>query len=176
MKRSLIALCVMAVAFSASAYAQDLKIGYVNSQKIFEGLPEAQEAQKRLDARLGQWQDSLDAMIKSFQEEYQAFEAQQGLMADEAKQARQQELLAMQNEVQQYRQRIFGNSGEAAQLRDKILAPLQEKVLVAIKEVAKAEKVNFMFDKIEDATIMLYADEKFDYTFKVLDVLKRGNN
>lgn len=47
-------------------------------------------------------------------------------------------------------------------------------MLVAIEEVAKEEKLNFVFDKVEDAALLLYAEAKFDYTFKVLDRLKRG--
>jgi len=50
-----------------------------------------------------------------------------------------------------------------------------DKVLAAIEEVAKEEKLNFVFDKIEDAALLLYAESKFDYTFKVLDRLKRGD-
>jgi hypothetical protein len=32
-----------------------------------------------------------------------------------------------------------------------------------------------VFDKIEDAAMLLYAEAKFDYTFKVLDFMKRGS-
>ncbi len=162
--------------FIHTGYAQTIKIGYVDSQKIFEGLPEAKSAQEQLDAKLKSWQDSLDAMVGKFQEEYKAYEAQQSMMAESAKEKKQKELLALQNDIQEYRNRVFGQTGEAAKMREKYLKPLQQKVLKAIEEVAKDEKINFMFDKIEEATIMLYADTKFDYTFKVLDKLKRGEN
>ena len=42
-------------------------------------------------------------------------------------------------------------------------------------EAAKKAWYPDVFDKIEDATIVLYAQEKYDYTFKVLDMLKRGS-
>lgn len=176
MKRiSLFLTAVCLVAFGMTAGAQNLKIGYVDSQKIFEGLPEAQEVQKQLDAQLGLWQDTLDIMARNFQTEFEAYQAQQGMMSEEAKQAKQQELMRMQQEVNDYRTRKFGQTGEAARLRQSVLQPLQDKVLKAIGEVAKEEKLNFVFDKIEDAALLLYAEEKFDYTFKVLDYLKRGS-
>lgn len=160
----------------AGARAQGLKLGYVDSQKIFEGLPEAQKAQKDLDAKLQVWQDSLETMSRNFQTQYETFQAQQSTMTEAASKVKQQELLKLQGEIQDYRTRKFGQGGEAASLRAKVLQPLQEKVLKAIEEIAKEEKLNFMFDKIQDATIVLYADAKFDYTFKVLDRLKRGTN
>lgn len=82
----------------------------------------------------------------------------------------------MERDLQEYRARKFGQQGEAAVLRAKVLQPLQDKVLKAIEDVAKDEKLSFVFDKIQDASILLFADAKFDFTFKVLDKLKRGSN
>jgi outer membrane protein len=158
-----------------TAVAQNLKIGFVDSQKIFEGLPDAQEVQKKLDAQLGVWQDSLDIMTKNFQSEFEAYQSQQGTMSEAAKEEKQQFLMRMQQEVTDYRTRKFGQTGDAARLRQTMLQPLQNKVLKAIEDVAKEEKLNFVFDKIEDAALLLYAETKFDYTFKVLDYLKRGS-
>jgi Skp family chaperone for outer membrane proteins len=44
-----------------------------------------------------------------------------------------------------------------------------------IEQVAKADGFNYVFDKLEAATNLLYADTKFDLTYKVIDRLKRGN-
>jgi outer membrane protein len=173
-KKTIFVVAVFLLA-GAGLSGQTLKIGYVDSQKIFEGLPEAKEAQKQLDARMQVWQDSLEQMSKSFQEQYDAYQKQQGMMAEPAKQKKQEELMRMQNEIQDYRQKKFGQQGEAAALRAKVLQPLQERVLKAIDEVAKEEKLNFVFDKIQDASILLYADPKFEYTYKVLDRMKRGS-
>ncbi|MDX9760086.1 MAG: OmpH family outer membrane protein [Bacteroidota bacterium] len=169
----LVGLCILA--FGMTAGAQNLKIGYVDSQKIFEGLPEAQDVQKQLDAQLGVWQDSLDLMAKSYMTEFEGYQAQEGMMSEDAKKSKQQELIRMQQEVNDYRTRKFGQTGDAARMRQSMLQPLQNKVLKAIEEVAKEEKLNFVFDKIEDAALLLYAESKFDYTFKVLDYLKRGS-
>lgn len=168
----LTAACLLV--FTTGAGAQGLKLGYVDSQKIFEGLPEAKVAQDQLDARLKVWQDSLDMLSKQYLSEFEAYQSQQGMMSDAAKEEKQQQLLQLQQVVQEYRTAKFGQGGEAARLRQAVLAPLQEKVLKAINEVAKAEGLNFVFDKIEDASLLLYAEEKYDYTFKVLDNLKRG--
>ncbi|MCZ7557408.1 MAG: OmpH family outer membrane protein [Bacteroidia bacterium] len=170
---SVAAVCLLLL--SSAALSQNLKIGYVDSQKIFEGLPEAQAAQKQLDARLQLWQDTLETMSRAFQSDFEAYQAQQGTMSAAAKEQRQQELLRQQQTVTEYQKAKFGQGGEATRLRLEVLNPLQKKVLDAIELVAKEEKINFMFDKLEDAALLLYADSKFDYTFKVLDRLKRGD-
>lgn len=168
------AVALLALVMTAQAQSQNLKIGFVDSQKIFEGLPEAQEVQRQLDAQLQTWQDTLETLSRNFQSEVEGYQAQQGTMSEAAKEQRQQELMRLQQQVQEYQKAKFGQGGEAARLRQSVLSPLQKKVLVAIEEVAKEEKLNFMFDKVEDAALLLYAEAKFDYTFKVLDRLKRG--
>ena len=162
--------------FTAASSGQALKLGFVDSQKIFEGLPEAQKVKRELDVKVQVWRDSLETMSKSFQQQYETYQQQQGTMAEAANKARQQELLKMQGEIQEYQQKKFGQDGEAAALQRKFLAPLKDKVLRAIEDVAKKEKLNFIFDKIEEASLLLYADAKYDYTNLVLDYLKRGSN
>ncbi len=53
--------------FVVAGQAQAQKIGYVNSTKIFQELPAAQDAQKRIDAIGKPIQDSLEAMQKDLQ-------------------------------------------------------------------------------------------------------------
>ena len=48
-------------------------------------------------------------------------------------------------------------------------------MLKAIETVAREEGASFVLDKVSEATIVLYADAKFDLTYKVIDRLKRGS-
>ncbi len=155
--------------------AQSLKIGYVDSQKIFEGLPEAQEAKKKLDETAKGWQDELEKMGKDLQAQYEDYQAKQATMTDAAKKQKEQDLMKLQNQISDYRQTKFGQGGDLAKEQKKVLEPIQGKVLKVITEIAREEKLNFMFDKLQDVSVLLYAEEKFDYTFKVLDKLKRGS-
>jgi Skp family chaperone for outer membrane proteins len=42
-----------------------------------------------------------------------------------------------------------------------------------IAQVAKEQKMQFVFDKRDEIAIILYADPQFDLTYKVLDILNR---
>jgi Skp family chaperone for outer membrane proteins len=58
--------------------------------------------------------------------------------------------------------------------REKYLDPIRSKVRAAIQKVSKEEKISLVLDKT--STAILYFDDKFDLTYKVLDTIKRGNN
>ncbi|MEE9186774.1 MAG: OmpH family outer membrane protein, partial [Bacteroidota bacterium] len=53
--------------------------------------------------------------------------------------------------------------------------PVKDKIIDAIKEIAKEEGFHFVLDKNDQFLIVLYGDERFDLTFRVLDRLKRGS-
>lgn len=154
--------------------SQTLKIGYVNSAKILQEYPEAQEAQKKLDNMGKAWQNELEKMSKELQKKYEDYQKQQGLMTEQKKLAAQQELVELEQKVYQFRSDKFGSDGELAQETEKLLQPIKDKVLKVIQQVAKEEKLTFVFDRNETIMVMLYGDPAYDYTYKVLDRLKRS--
>lgn len=154
--------------------AQAQKTGFVNSAKIFQEVPEAKEAQKKIDALTKPYQDSLEAKQRSLQGKYEEYQKKEALMTDAAKKSAQQELLELERGYNEYRLEKFGSDGELAKQTEKILAPLKEKILKAIERVAKEEKYSFIFDQTEQIKVLLYGDAAHDLTYKVIDRLKRG--
>ena len=174
MKKLLLVFCVVAV---STAVAQTSKIAYVNSETILRELPEAQQAQKELETTLKGWQDELEKMGKDLQEGLDDYQKKQALMDPTAKAAKEKSLQDLQQKAREYQYQKFDTrEGEAVKLREKKLSPIQEKVLKAIEVVAKEDGFQFVFDKISNASNVLYADVKFDLTYKVIDRLKRGTS
>ena len=162
---------LMLVASLASAQA---KLGYVDSEVILRELPEAQKAQKDLEASVKGWQDELQKMSDNIQKEVEDYQKKQAMMQPTAKEAKEKEIADMQQKAREYyTQKLDPRQGEAVSEREKKLAPIRDKILKTIEGVAKEEGVSFVFDKANDA-LLLFADAKFDLTYRVLDRLKRG--
>lgn len=160
--------------FAVAINAQKLRIGYVNSQQILMQYSEAIKAQSDLDAIVKKWNAHIDSLTTQLQNRYAQFQQQAGTMTPQKQEEAQQELVKIDQEINRFRQEKFGQpNGEYFLKEEEFLAPVKEKILKAIKRVAKEEKMNFVFDKSGDV-LLLYADETFDITFKVLDALKRG--
>jgi outer membrane protein len=168
----LVSVAVLVLSMQAMGQgAQSLKIGFVISPKIFQELPEAQDAQKRLEAIAKPVQDSIAMYrqeIQRFLEEYQSKEA---MMTDVAKRQAQQEFQELQRRASDYAET---RDRDLARQQEQLLAPLREKVKKAIENVAKEERYSFVFDKNEQIDFLLYGDPAHDLTFKVIDRLKRG--
>jgi outer membrane protein len=156
------------------AVGQTQKIGYVNSAKIFQELPAALEAQKKIDAYAKPFQDSLQAMQSELQGRYEDYQKKEALMNEATKRTEQQKLIEMERQFNAYRVEKFGAEGSVAKESEKLLSPLREKIKTAIAGVAKDEKYSFVFDKTEQVQVLVYGDPAHDLTFKVIDKLKRG--
>ena len=151
--------------------AQTQKIGYVNSSKIFDDLPEARDVSKRLEGLAKPIQDSVALMQKEIESKIEDYQKKESMLNDAAKRTAVQDIQDLQVKARDYAQR---KDQEMARQREVLLAPLKEKILKAIEKIAKAEKYNFVFDRTEQVNILLYADTKDDLTNRVLDNLKRG--
>ncbi len=180
MKKTIIlgAIAIFFVAFltqyQLNAQAKDagLKFGVVDIETILKEMPEAIDADKKLKEIGTKWQDTLITMKKDFDDRIQKYQKQKSLMNTEQQTKEEESLQSLQMKMMQYQEQKFGNSGELNLTREKFLEPIRIKVRNAIQKVAKDEKLSLVLDKGNPA--VLYFEDKFDLTFKVLDVIKRG--
>ena len=159
---------------SLLAQKADLKIGVVDIEVILKEMPEAKDADQKLKDIGTKWQDTLLTMKKDFDAKVATYQKQKSLKTPAQQQQEEESLQQLQTQLLQYQDAKFGQQGELASMREQFLDPIRGKVKTGIDKVSKDEKISLVFDKSSSA--LLYFDDKFDLTYKVLDVIKRGNN
>ena len=171
-KISIVLILVSAFLLTLSvSVAQTSKAAFVDSEKILGELPEAQKASKELEALVKAWQDSVNTMNADLQSQVAEYQKQASVMPQAKKDAEEKRLRDLDQKMREFAAvKLDARTGEAAQEREKRLAPIREKVLRAIETVAKEDGFTFVFDRAN----VLYADAKVDLTYKVIDRLKRG--
>jgi outer membrane protein len=174
--KKIIFIAAMVILVATIGTAQAAKIAFVNSETILRELPEAQQVKKELETTIKGWQDELERMSKELQDGLDDYQKKQALLDPKAKADKEKALQELQQKAREYNYQKFDQrDGEAVKLREKKFAPIQERVMKVIEKVAKEDGFNYVFDKLEAATNLLYADSKFDLTYKVIDQLKRGS-
>ncbi|MBN1398579.1 MAG: OmpH family outer membrane protein [Bacteroidetes bacterium] len=176
MKKIILTAVILMLAVSVSSAQQNAKIAFVNSETILRELPEAQALRKELESTIKVWQDELEKMSKELQEGIEDYQKKQAMLDPKAKADKEKSLQDLQQKARDYQyQKFDSRDGEAVKLREKKFAPIQDRVMKAIEKVAKEGKFNFVFDKLDVTSNLLYADSKYDLTYKVIDRLKTGN-
>lgn len=150
-----------------------VKIGVVDSEIILSQLPEYKQAQDKLNEIVKKWQAELDSLSMNYQEKLDNYRKQEAMMTEEVKLKEQQDLMKLEQEIYNFRQRKFGQQGDFAMEQDRLLSPIKQNIIKAIEKVAKEEKVTLVLDKAGEV-VVLYSDPSYDLTFKVLDQLRRG--
>jgi len=148
-----------------------LKIGYVDSDTIMKQLPDAQDAQKKLDAIIKEWQEELSKMEKDWKTKYDDYDKRKLILSEQKRVEIEKELVALEDQVSKYRQDKFGVKGELFQKQEEFMKPIQNRIFTVIQQIAKDQDYDFIFDRSGDI-MFLYAKEEFDLTPEVIEKLK----
>ncbi len=160
----------MLFVWTALAAAAQHKIAYVDSDLIYENYPEFSTAQQSLDRVAEQWEQELSERQDRLDEMFEEYQARELLYTAESRQQKQNEIIAAEEELERMRRQYFGPEGQLFEQQQQILRPIQEKVLIAIEEVAEAEGYDYVFDRGGDF-VFLYTNERLDITDLVLEEL-----
>ncbi|MGH2567333.1 MAG: OmpH family outer membrane protein [Bacteroidota bacterium] len=163
---------VVVTALAIPALAQ-MKIGHVSSEAIMKELPDAQDAQRQLDALVVEWQNELQKMQQDWQRRFEEYDKRKLIMTDQRRADAEKELQDLDRKIAEYRSQKFGQNGELFNKQNELMKPVQDRVFKAIQDVALEEGFDYVFDKSGEILLM-YANEKNDLTLQVLAKLQRG--
>ena len=149
----------------SAAFAQDSKIGYINTQRITTESAIAKAAQVKLEqefSRRGKELGDLQASLKTFSEK---FERDTPTMTESQRGSRQKEFAELNRDFQrkqrEYQEDLNGRRNEELQ-------QVLEKATKAVRVVADAEKYYLVIQEV------VYSNTKHDITEKVLKILNSG--
>ena len=146
--------CVMA--------SETVKIGYVNTQRIFRDAPAAVKAAKKIEAEFSKRDQDLQGMAKQLQGMQQALEKNSLTMTESDRRAKEKELNELSREFQR-KQREFREDLNLRQNEEN--AAIIEKANKAIKQLAEAEKYDLIVQDV------VWASPRLDITEKIIKAL-----
>ena len=180
MTKSGLMLAVLTLALCIPAQAQQ-RIAFIDSDEILNRIPEYATIQQQIDRLAAEWEEELEEKRGSVDEMFQEYQSRELLYTNEERRKKREEIMREEEEIERLRMRYFGPEGELFTEQDKLMRPLQERILEAVEEVATSEGYDYVFDRSGDY-LFLYAREQNDIGEKVLEELgiesdsnQRGN-
>lgn len=162
---TLIAASVLAGG-SISALAQTVKIGYIDSIKIFAENQETQDAERVYRRDVEQWEAQKQRMEQELMRMGEELNAQSPMLSEEKKAERRLEMQRKSDDYKRFMSETFGDDGLAAKRNKELTQPIVEKINRIIEDIAKEQGLSMVFD-VANANIV-YADKQFDITDLVL--------
>ena len=169
--KNMIKVLILLLFLPIFAIAQQ-KIGFIDSESIMKQLPEAQDAQKKIDILIQNWKDEIADMESEWKAKFDTYDRRKLIMSDQSRANAEKELQELDKKIMDFRTQKFGQNGELSAKQLEAMKPIQDKIFLALQEVAKEEKYDFVFDK-SGQLYLLITNEKYDLTVMVLEKFKQ---
>ena len=164
LKTSLAALTA-AFALCAPAAAQDLKIGYVNSERVLREAAPAKAAQGKLEIEFGKRERELNDQAAKLKAAADKLDKDAPTLAEAERSRRQRELVEQDRDLQRKRREF---QEDLTQRKNEELATEVERANRAIKQIFDAEKFDLILQEV------VFASGRVDITEKVIKALNSG--
>jgi outer membrane protein len=156
---------------STPGFAQ-LKIRYVNSNRILAEYPEAQEIQKKLDEIRAGYESEYNKMLDEYDNLVKEIENQSLLLSPEKKAEKEKKAQELGVQIEKYRYDKLGPQGEFYKKNMELSQPLYDKIDQVIQKVGEDEGYDYIMDVVQG--VVLYAKNEFDITDRVLEELNKS--
>lgn len=150
--------------FSGSALALEYKIGYINTQRVFQDSPMAKAVKKKLEQEFSKQEQDIQKSVKQARD-LQTHLEKEGLTLSEAERTKKERELAVMSRDIQRNQREFREDLNRRQNEE--FAQVHDRARKVIREIAEKEK----YDLIVETAV--FASPRVDITDRVLKTLER---
>jgi len=161
-RRNLISLVLGLVALAAQAQAEDFKIGFVNTDRIFREASTAKAAQAKLEQEFSRREKELVDLGNNLKTLSEKFEREAPTLAESQRVSRQKQLVDQDRDFQRKR-REFQEDLNAR--KNEELQQVLERANKIVKQVAESEKYDVILQEA------VYVNPKHDITEKVIKAL-----
>lgn len=170
--RVLLVIILAFVAYTSNAQRSNIRIGYIDTEYILENIPEYTEALNQLDNKVQKWKGEIDLKLRDIEKKKLDLRNERVLLTKELIEEKEEEISAEEAEILEYQQKRFGPNGDLIVQKQRLIEPIQDQVLTAVQELAKAKKYDFIFDKSADV-VMLYSNKRYDLSDYIVRTITR---
>jgi outer membrane protein len=158
-----------ALGMPGGATAANLKIGYIDSARIFQEFKEAQEAQARFDRQVQGWRDEAgekEKLVKQLRDEVRDLSP---ILSSLKRQEKEEALQKAIAEHERFVQSIWGPQGRAAQENERTTREVVDQIRAVVEKMAGEKSLDLVLDSA--GGFIIFADKSLDLTGEVVRVL-----
>ena len=166
MKKILLTLTVLVASLAANAQ----KFALVDMEYILKNIPAYERANEQLNQVSKKWESEVEALLNEAETLYKNYQSEAVFLSEEQKTKREESIVAKEKEAAELKKKYFGPEGELYKKRESLMAPIQEEIYTAIKDISDQKGYALILDRASDAGI-IFASPKIDISNEVLTKL-----
>ena len=170
--KKLLLLAIFSIIAAVNIDAQ--KFALIDMEYILKNIPAYERANEQLTQQSKRWQGEIDDLTTAAQNLYKKYQSESIFLSDEQRTAREQEILNKEKQASELKRKYFGADGELYKKRKSRMAPIQDEIYNAVKEICEAKGYSAVVDRASAVSI-IYASPKIDISNEVLAKLGYSN-
>ena len=169
--KKLIITCLVAIV-SLAAHAQ--KFALIDMEYIMKNIPAYERANEQLNQVSKKWQAEVEALSNEAATMYKNYQNEVVFLSQEQRKAKQEAIMKKEKDAGELKKKYFGPEGELYKKRESLIAPIQEAVYNAVKELSEQRGYSLVLDRASDTGI-IFGSPKIDISNEVLQKLGYAN-
>jgi len=157
---------LLALTLAGPPARADIKVGYVDSSRIFLEYKDAQEAQARFDRLAQGWRDEAaekEKVVKQLRDEVRDMAP---ILSSLKRQEKEEALQKAIAEHERFVQSVWGPQGRAAQENERTTQDVVNQIRTMVEKLAGEKGLDLVFDSA--GGFLIYADKALDMTSEVV--------
>ena len=156
--------------------AQAQKFALIDMEFILKHIPAYEQANQQMESLSRQWQSEIEAKSNEAKALYEAYQKEAASLSDAQRTQKEEAVVAVakEKEAAELRQKYFGPQGEMMKKQQELIAPIQDQIYNAVKEIAMAQNYDAVIDRAS-AQSMIFASPRIDISNEVLSRLGYSN-
>ncbi|HQO43804.1 MAG TPA: OmpH family outer membrane protein [Bacillota bacterium] len=150
------------------------KFALVDMEYILNRIPAYERANEQLNQLSKRWQAEVEAVSLEAQTLYKNYQNEALFLSDEQKTKKEEEIVAKEKQASELKRQYFGPEGELYKKRESLMAPIQDEIYEAVKQICETDGYQVVIDRAS-ASSMVYASPKIDISNEVLQKLGYSN-
>lgn len=167
MKR-MIVFMALACCMISGLHAQ--KYVTVDMEYILKNIPAYERANEQLNQQSKRWQAEIEELVQQAELLYKQYQSESAFLSDEQRVEREEAVIVAEKEASELKRTYFGPSGELYKKRESLMAPIQEEIYNAVKEICELKKYTLVIDRSSAGSI-IYSAPSIDISADVLNKL-----
>ena len=166
MKKMILTIMVMVAAVAANAQ----KFALVDMEYILKNVPAYERANEQLNQVSKKWENEVEVLLKEAETLYKKYQSESVFLSDTQKTKAEEAIMAKEKEASELKKKYFSSEGELYKKRQSLLAPIQDEIYNAVKDICDHKGYQLVLDRASGGSI-IYASPKIDISDEVLTKL-----
>ena len=166
MKKLIMTCLVVLMALTANAQ----KFALIDMDYILKNVPAYERANEQLNQVAKKWQAEVEALNTEAATMYKNYQNEVVFLSEEQKKKRQEDIMNKEKQASELRKKYFGPEGELFKKRESLMAPIQDDIYTAVKDISELRGYSMVLDRSSNGGI-IFGSPKIDISNEVLEKL-----